>query len=198
MPEPGAVRSDGSSGPPVLESAPVEVAREHGTSVTAVYLLPPDEPVLQLSVLGGVPWEISMPWARVAVKASSPVSDAVRERRPVWVGGQEELARRCPRVALVVPYRFALAAAPITTGTRTWDGLVLQWPASHPPWPSARERDAITNTCHRLGVLLREAADDGHPVRPPAEPVMLPPVRVRTGRVAPPPPRRGEPPPSTT
>lgn len=72
VPGPGAV------GPEALESVLIEVARESATSVTAVYLLAPDEPVLQLAVLGGVPWEISMPWARVALKASSPVSDAVR------------------------------------------------------------------------------------------------------------------------
>lgn len=96
MPDPGAVGRGGGRGPQVLESTLVEVARENGTSVTAVYLLPPDESVLQLAVLGGVPWEISMPWARVALESSTPVSDAVRERRLVWVSGQEELARRYP------------------------------------------------------------------------------------------------------
>ncbi|UUU26854.1 SpoIIE family protein phosphatase [Streptomyces sp. DSM 40750] len=180
MPDPGAVGRGGGRGPQVLESTLVEVARENGTSVTAVYLLPPDESVLQLAVLGGVPWEISMPWARVALESSTPVSDAVRERRLVWVSGQEELARRYPRLALIVPYRFTLAAAPLTTGADTWGGLVLQWPASHPPQPSARERKAITGVCHRLGRLLRQAADDGSPVRPADEPVMLSPPRGRT------------------
>ncbi|MFF6783348.1 SpoIIE family protein phosphatase [Streptomyces sp. NPDC012510] len=180
VPEAGAVRSGRGCAPEVLESALLESAREIGTSVTAVYLLPPGESVLRLAVLGGVPWEISMPWARVPVNASSPVSDAVREHRLVWISGEEELARRYPRMALVVPYRFALAAAPISTGTHTWGGLVLQWPASHPPQPSPSEREAITGVCHRLGMLLRKAADDGHPVRAPDEPLMLPPPRSRT------------------
>ncbi|MDX2602314.1 SpoIIE family protein phosphatase [Streptomyces caniscabiei] len=173
------VSGGGSVGPELLASALTEVASESGTSVTAAYLLLPDEPVLQLAVLGGVPWEISMPWARVALKAPSPVSEAVRERRLVWVSGQEELARHYPRMALIVPYRFTLAAAPITTGTDVWGGLVLQWPASHPPRPSPREREDITGACHRLGLLLRKAADSGHPVRPAAEPLMLPPLRRR-------------------
>ncbi|WP_338894460.1 SpoIIE family protein phosphatase [Streptomyces sp. TG1A-60] len=179
MAGPGAVGSDGSLGPEVLETVLLDTARESGACVTAVYLLPPDEAVLLLAVLGGVPWEISMPWARVALKESSPVSDAVRERRLLWVSGQEELARRYPRLALVVPYRFTLAAAPITTGTDTWGGLVLHWPASHPPRLSSRQRKAITGACHRLGLLLRRAADDGHPVCPGGEPVMLPPLRAR-------------------
>ncbi|MEE1759833.1 SpoIIE family protein phosphatase [Streptomyces sp. SP18BB07] len=174
------VPGSGAPGPELLESALIEVARESGTSVAAVYLLLPDEPLLQLAVLGGVPWEISMPWARVALKTPSPVSDAVRERRLVWVSGQEELARRYPRLALVVPYRFTLAAAPIATGADTWGGLVLQWPASHPPRPSPREREEITGVCHRLGQLLRKASDGGHPIRPAAEPVMLPTLRDRS------------------
>ncbi|MFF9777303.1 SpoIIE family protein phosphatase [Streptomyces sp. NPDC013978] len=173
------VPGSGAVGPELLETALIEVARESGTSVAAVYLLLPDEPLLQLAVLGGVPWEISMPWARVALKTPSPVSDAVRERRLVWMSGQEELARHYPRMALVVPYRFTLAAAPITTGPDVWGGLVLQWPASHPSRPSPREREDIAGACHRLGLLLRKAADSGHRVRPAAEPVMLPPLRRR-------------------
>ncbi|MDX5569498.1 SpoIIE family protein phosphatase [Streptomyces sp. ID05-04B] len=158
----------------------VELARRTGASVTAVYLLQEDQPVLRLTALGGAPWEISMPWARVVLDAVSPVSDAVRERRLVWVGGQEEMARRYPRLALVVPYRFALAAAPVATGAETWGGLVLHWPASHPPELSPHEREAITGACHRLGLILRHAAEKGRPVRPGAEPLMLPPPRART------------------
>ncbi|MFI1506972.1 SpoIIE family protein phosphatase [Streptomyces sp. NPDC020597] len=167
------------SGPELLEPVLVDLARRTGASVAAVYLLREDEPVLRLAALGGTPWEISMPWARVALNTVSPVSDAVRERRLVWVGGQEEMARRYPRLALVVPYRFALAAAVVATGADTWGGLVLHWPASHPPELSPQEREAITGACHRLGLILRHAAEDGRPVRPGAEPLMLPPLRAR-------------------
>jgi serine phosphatase RsbU (regulator of sigma subunit)/PAS domain-containing protein len=167
------------SGPELLEPVLVDLARRTGASVTAVYLLREDEPVLQLAALGGTPWEMSMPWARVPLDAVSPVSDAVRERRLVWVGGLEEMARRYPRLALVVPYRFALAAAAVATGADTWGGLGLHWPASHPPEPSPKEREAVTGACHRLGLILRHAAEDGRPVRPGAEPLMLPPLRAR-------------------
>ncbi|MGW1270680.1 SpoIIE family protein phosphatase [Streptomyces sp. NPDC002491] len=167
------------SGPELLEPVLVDLARRTGASVAAVYLLREDEQVLRLAALGGTPWEISMPWARVALSALSPVSDAVRERRLVWVGGQEEMARRYPRLALVVPYRFALAAAAVATGADTWGGLVLHWPASHPPELSPHEREAITGASHRLGLILRHAAEDGRPVRPGAEPLMLPPLRAR-------------------
>ncbi|MER5433221.1 SpoIIE family protein phosphatase [Streptomyces sp. NPDC002588] len=166
-------------GPERLKPSLVELARATGASVTALYLLARDEPTLRLAVLGGIPSEMSTPWAGLTLDTASPVSDAVRERRLVWVGGQEDMARRYPRLALVVPYRFALAAAAITTGPDTWGGLVLQFPASHPPRLGPTERDTITGVCDELGRLLRQAAADGRPIRPAPEPVMLPPVRAR-------------------
>ncbi|WP_340384586.1 SpoIIE family protein phosphatase [Streptomyces sp. SS7] len=181
---PGADAVDVGAGPELLRAAVAEAARESGASVTAVYLLPADEAVLRLAVLGGASYDISRPWARVALDSASPVSDAVRDGRLVWVGGPEELARRYPRLALVVPYRFTLAAAPITTGTDTWGGLVLQWPARHPPQLSPAERDAVGGICRRLGSLLRRAAEEGRPVRPGAEPLMLSAPRVRTADAA--------------
>jgi hypothetical protein len=102
----------------------------------------------------------------------------------VWISGTEEMARRYPKLALVVPYRFALAAAPITTGAHVWGGLVLHWPASHPPRLSPHERDTITDVCRRLGLLLGQAADDGCRVRPAADPWMLPLPRARTADAA--------------
>ncbi|MFJ8108191.1 SpoIIE family protein phosphatase [Streptomyces sp. NPDC096132] len=181
---PDADDVDALPGLELLRPAVIEVARETGASVTAVYLLPPDEPVLRLAVLGGIPWDFARPWARVALETASPASDAVRERRLVWVGGPEELARRYPRLALVVPYHFTMAAASLTTGTDTWGGLVLQWPGSHPPQLSRRERDVVTDGCHRLALLLREAAVDGRAIRAGPEPLMLPAVRPRTAGAA--------------
>ncbi|WP_330350801.1 SpoIIE family protein phosphatase [Streptomyces sp. NBC_00582] len=181
---PGADAVGVGAGPQVLRAAVIEAARETGATVTAVYLLPPDEPVLRLAVLGGASYDISRPWARVPLETASPVSEAVRDRRLVWVGGPEELARRYPRLALVVPYRFTLAAAPLVTGADTWGGLVLQWPARHPPQLTPAERDTIGGVCRRLGTLLRRAAEEGRPVRAADAPLMLPPPRVRTASAA--------------
>ncbi|MER5193619.1 SpoIIE family protein phosphatase [Streptomyces sp. NPDC002755] len=184
MPDAAAAGSGGGCGPESLEPVLAEAERETGASVTAVYLPAADEPVLRLAVLGGLPWEISMPWARVALTAASPVSDAVRERRLVWIGGAEEMARRYPRLSLVVPYRFALAAAPITTGAEVWGGVVFQWPAAHPAQLTEREREAMTGLCDRLGRLLRQAAADGRPVRAGRVPRVLPPPRARPAEAA--------------
>ncbi|WP_256107878.1 SpoIIE family protein phosphatase [Streptomyces sp. ODS05-4] len=70
--------------------------------------------MLRLAVLSGVSREFAVPWLRVAPGDPVPLADAVAQRRLVWIGGQEEMARRYPRPGLILPYRFALAAMPVT------------------------------------------------------------------------------------
>src|SRR5689334_6673994 len=93
---------------------------ETGAYAGAVYLLSPDRRVLQLAVLSGVSERIASPWTQVGLEAATPVSEAVRENRLVWISGQEELARSYPQLALVLPHPFAMAAAPITTDAAVW------------------------------------------------------------------------------
>ncbi|MEU6086487.1 SpoIIE family protein phosphatase [Streptomyces sp. NPDC047085] len=156
-----------------------EVVRETGASAGYVYLLPPGGRVLRLTLLCGDTPKLVAPWSRVPLADPVPVADAVRERRLVWVGSHEEMARSYPRSALVLPYSFAAAAAPIITDATVWGGLVLRWPASHPPRMPQWERDAVHFCCHRLGLLLRRAAAAGDPVLPGPEPRVVPPLRPR-------------------
>ncbi|MEU6341030.1 SpoIIE family protein phosphatase [Streptomyces sp. NPDC046977] len=167
-------------GPDAVVPALIEVVRETRASVGAVYLLEQGACVLGLAALTGLSWRIAAPWARVALTDRAPVADAVRERRVVWLGSPQELARHYPRLALVLPHRFLLAAAPVTSGGTAWGGLVLQWPGSRPSRMSAHEAEAIDRACRRLGELLRQAAADGRPVRAGAHPRVLPPPRPRT------------------
>ncbi|TDC03527.1 GAF domain-containing protein, partial [Streptomyces sp. 8K308] len=122
---------NGEVGPGILDAAVSRGAQETGASVVLVYVLPPDRDVLRLVVMSGVSPRIAAPWVRVPLTAPIPVADAVRERHLVWLGNREEMARQYPRPALVLPYDFALAAAPITSGSTLWGGLVLLWPGSH-------------------------------------------------------------------
>ncbi|MFF3459754.1 SpoIIE family protein phosphatase [Streptomyces sp. NPDC002730] len=144
-----------------MDAALVDVVRESGASRGMLYVLPPGGNALWLAAVTGTPREIAAPWTRVGLANPIPVADAVRERRLVWVGGMEEMARRYPRLSLVLPYDFALTAAPLTSGSTVWGGLVMLWPGSHPPQLSPGERDAIDAGCHRLGRILREVADHG-------------------------------------
>jgi GAF domain-containing protein len=156
-----------------------DLVRDTGASMGLMFLLPPAERVLQLAAVSGASWPLVAPWTRVAPDAPLPVADAVREQRLVWLGSKEEMARRYPRLGLVLPYDFMLACAPIAGGGHTWGGILLLWPAWHPPQLSTRERDAIDAFCHRAAVLLQLAAHRGHPVRPGPEPRVLSPPRSR-------------------
>lgn len=127
-----------------LDAAVACALREAGAAVAMLYLLPPGESTLRLAVLAGIPGEIADPWVRVPLSAPIPVSDAVKDRHLVWLGSQEELARRYPRPALVLPYRFALAAAPWSVGRRRWAASSCCGRA--PTRPSCRRRSARRST----------------------------------------------------
>ncbi|WP_371680973.1 SpoIIE family protein phosphatase [Streptomyces sp. NBC_01276] len=182
-PEPsGPAEGIAGAGQRALGEALIRVCATAGASIGMLYLPDPARRVLHLAMTLGLAREFALPWSRVVVDDAIPVADAVREGRFVWLGGQEETARRYPRLGLVLPYDFALAAAPLVpdpvpeAAEPTGAGLVLMWPGSHAPYLTARERDAVDSACGRLANHLRRAADAGHPVRPPAHPVMLRPL----------------------
>ncbi|MFE9723965.1 SpoIIE family protein phosphatase [Streptomyces sp. NPDC005794] len=163
------------SGTELLDSAVAHIVRETGASVAMLYLLPENGTTLHLALLTGVPDELATPWTRVPLSAPMPVADAVRLGCLIWLGSQEELAHRYPRAALVLPYQFTLAAAPVRTGTTARGGLVLLWPGSHPPQLTPEERLAVVRGCHGIGTLLQQTEADGYPVVPGASPRVMPP-----------------------
>ncbi|MEV0197695.1 SpoIIE family protein phosphatase [Nonomuraea sp. NPDC050691] len=137
-----------------------------GAHMGALYLLTPDGDTLRMESTIGLPTPIASQWSRLRLDSRIPGSVAVRERRLVWVPGQEEMARHYPDAALTLPYPFSLAAAPICIGEDCWGALVLLWPAPHAPELSPQERDVMELDCRRMGILLRRAAETGHPVVP--------------------------------
>ncbi|MEV3987643.1 SpoIIE family protein phosphatase [Streptomyces sp. NPDC049837] len=140
------------------DEALAAVVRRTGASAGGVYLLSGDEPVLHLVVMCGVSAVVAAPWRRVPLATVGPVSDAVREDRLVWVGGQDDMARVYPRTAAALPYRFAMAAAPLDGARQCWGALLLLWPASHPTVLTRRERGHLTSSARRIGRLLDEGA----------------------------------------
>lgn len=166
-----------------MDTAMAAVVRESGAFGGLLYVLPPDDDALSLIMVAGAPHELATPWRRVALTDPVPVADAVRERRLVWIGGQEEMARRYPRPALVLPYDFALSAAPVAAGGTLYGGLVLLWPGTRPPELSAGERKSIAFGCHRLGTLFQQAAERGDPMPVTDRPRTVP---MPAGRTVPP------------
>ncbi|MEU7057143.1 SpoIIE family protein phosphatase [Streptomyces sp. NPDC046197] len=147
----------------------------------AVYLLAPDQPVLEMAVMAGMPRAFAAPWERVGLSAPIPVAEAVRERRLIWVGGEEEMARLYPRIAVVLPYPFALAALPVASATTAYGAVFVTWPASHPPVLADWEREHLTTACDRLTARLERAATQGRPVFPEPDLLAAPPAGGVTG-----------------
>ncbi|WP_338894525.1 SpoIIE family protein phosphatase [Streptomyces sp. TG1A-60] len=153
-------------GHPLLSLALASLMDDVAAHSGAVYLLTPDEPVLEMAVMAGLPRAFAAPWERVGLSAPVPVSEAVRGRRLVWVSGEEQMARRYPRLAMVLPYPFAMAALPVATSDTVYGAVFVTWPGSHPPELSERERDQLTAACDRLAIRLRRAEEEGRPVLP--------------------------------
>ncbi|WP_399167692.1 MULTISPECIES: SpoIIE family protein phosphatase [unclassified Streptomyces] len=152
------------AGEPVLSFALASMMEEVHAHSGAVYLLRPDEPVLEMAVHAGLPRAFAAPWERLGLGASVPVADAVRKRHLVWVGGEEEMAGRYPRIAVVLPYPFALAALPLATAHEVYGAVFVTWPGSHPPALSTEERVRLTAACKRLALRLARAARERRPL----------------------------------
>ncbi|MFD9653678.1 SpoIIE family protein phosphatase [Streptomyces mirabilis] len=158
-------------GRPLLSLTLASMMEEVHAHSGAVYLLTPGEAVLEMAVMAGMPRSFAAPWERVGLNAPIPVAVAARERRLVWVGGEEEMARRFPRIAVVLPYPFALAALPVATAGTVYGAVFVTWPGTHPLDLSDRERDHLTASCARLALRLERAAAERRPVHP--EPDLL-------------------------
>lgn len=162
MPEQAA--SGGGDAQPLLSVALAGMIDDTGAHAGAVYLMSEEDDVLEMAVMAGLPRAFAAPWERVALSTPIPVSDAARTRRLVWVPGEEAMARRYPRVAVVLPYPFAVVAAPVATRRGVYGAVFLTWPGSrHDGLPPA-ERARLTAACDRLAARLEHAAEAGQPV----------------------------------
>lgn len=163
-------------GRPLLSLALAGMMDDVHAHAGGVYLLVPGEPVLEMAVLAGLPRAFTAPWERVGLSSPVPIAQAARERQLVWVGGEEEMARRYPRVAIVLPYPFAVAAVPVATASTLYGAVFMIWPGSHSPELSDREREQLTTACDRLALRLERAAAERRPLLPEADLPAVPPV----------------------
>ncbi|MEV4245605.1 SpoIIE family protein phosphatase [Streptosporangium canum] len=168
LPPDGRLGGDGLDG---LAGGLLSVLEDVGAHAGAIYRLAPDGQVLEMTVLEGLPREFVRPWERVSLTAPVPVADASREGRLVWVGGEEDMVRRYPGIALALPYDFRLAALPLATTTADYGVIFVMWPGSHPPRLSSGERGRLTAAAAGLARKLEESGRPGPPDPGPRTPV---------------------------
>ncbi|GAA0459006.1 SpoIIE family protein phosphatase [Streptomyces sp. NPDC046215] len=155
-------RSEAAADP--LGEALAAAVHRTGAMAGGVYLRDPAGAALRLVVICGLSVEAFAPWWQVPLASRGPAQDAVREERLVWLGSQEEFARSYPRAAAGVPYRFALAIAPLKGAHGPWGALMLLWPPTRPARLPLRERGNIAFSARRVARVLDAAS------RPPAVP----------------------------
>ncbi|MFD9246619.1 hypothetical protein ACFV0D_32780 [Streptomyces sp. NPDC059556] len=190
----GGTAGDGTAGGGTAGSGPEDVfadgrmaavltglMRDTEASVGLVYLLIPGDRMLRLVLISGLSREIAAPWVRIPVDAPIPVADAIRERRLVWLSGLQDIAHRYPRIGIVLPYDFMLAAAPIADDTTVWGGVVLLWPVAPTPQTPARRPGERPSPPPRAGRRARRGPDPAHPPPPALSrpgPPAAPPTRI--------------------
>lgn len=158
---PDLAASGGGGAQPLLSFALAGILDDVRAHAGAVYLMSEADDILEMAVMAGLPRAFAAPWERVALSARIPVSDAARARRLVWVPGEEAMARRYPRVSVVLPYPFAVAAVPVATPRALYGAVFVTWPGSRPAELSAVERARLVAAADRLAVRLEQAAERG-------------------------------------
>ncbi|MEV4566150.1 SpoIIE family protein phosphatase [Nonomuraea sp. NPDC049419] len=160
-----------------LDDLLTEAVFSAGAHFGVLYILDADRRTLQLEAALGVPAALARTWSRIKTNDCVMVAVAVRERRLIWLSDHVAMARSFPAVALQLPYHFAVACSPVSSGGAVWGGFVLGWPATGESELTQRRRDVIDGIGARMGDLLRRASERGRPIIAGPRPRILDPVR---------------------
>ncbi|MFI7274282.1 SpoIIE family protein phosphatase [Streptomyces sp. NPDC049879] len=167
-----------SSGVEALDRFLVDAVRSTGGHSGVIYLLAPGEPVLLLASVLGLPTAQAVTWSRISLDTPMLLTQAVRDRRLRWQHSQEnQQAGLSPSM----PYPFAIAQTPLISEDGTcWGALGVIWSPSHPAALSPAERASLEDAAGGAALLLRRAADAGHPMTAGRHARQVTPPRTRT------------------
>ncbi|MBY8876099.1 SpoIIE family protein phosphatase [Actinacidiphila acidipaludis] len=151
-----------------------------GAYAGALFLLEPGGEVLTLDVSAGMPFDFAGPLRRVRMGAEGgPIAEALHERRQIWMESGQEIARRYPMLAMVLPHPRAVAVTPLETGSTAWGALLTLFPETT-PGPDAPARHLPTTAAQCIAWVMQGAAGAGHPLYPGPQPrFVAPPSRER-------------------
>ncbi|MEU8029243.1 SpoIIE family protein phosphatase [Streptomyces sp. NPDC049099] len=160
----------------LLDQVLVRALEGLGAHTGTIFLRDPAGEILDMEVSVGLPPEFVGPLRRLrlAGTASDPVVEAVRERHLVWVRSGEDLARRYPAPAMLMPYDRAQVFVPIMAGETVWGAMVMSFPHGRSPELGTDERRSVWSSARCAGWLLRGAAEAGSRLTPSPVPRFLP------------------------
>ncbi|MDH6129914.1 PAS domain-containing protein [Kitasatospora sp. GP82] len=137
-----------------------------------LYLRSPDHRSLVLRAVAGVPLSLLSGFRRLPAAGQVPAAVAYRTGRTVTLAGAEETMRRFPRLAVGMPYAFALASTPVCVGEEAIGALCVMWPSFDTGIPLAARRHLRT-AATRLGSALAGLRGTDTTVAALGEPVVV-------------------------
>ncbi|GLF97065.1 SpoIIE family protein phosphatase [Streptomyces yaizuensis] len=168
----------------VLSQAAVSAIEAVGGYAGGVYLRAPDEGLLRLAVLAGLPSRLFRPWWRMHVNRPFPVAEAYRLGRAVHLAGPEDAIRRFPQLMAGLPFPFGSLYVPVAGGGERFGVLAVLRRATTGRAVDDGDRHRIHTVARRLGAALGALHGRGHRVQWEGEPLavqlpaaMTPPVR---------------------
>lgn len=103
----------------------------------------------------GYPEEIARAYEEVPVDAALPLCEALRSRRPIFLGSVEELRALYSHLTTYDPASRAWAAMPLDGRERTLGAIALNF---HEAPRDQQARDRIDRLIHQCGLALDRAA----------------------------------------
>lgn len=110
-----------------------EVSKALGCSLGTVYLLSDDGEALELISRYGLSDDLHNQYRRLPVSIAAPLTDALRDRQPIWLQSQVEYEERYPAIIAAIRHNRTQASViiPLENNGRMVGGLTFSFTTPH-------------------------------------------------------------------